>query len=422
MTIEITTLENGLRIISQDMPHLESTSLGVWVNAGTRAEKPDQHGLAHLLEHMAFKGTHTRSARQIAEEIEAVGGELNAATSIESTSYYARVLKDDVPLAVDILADILQNSTFDETELEREKDVILQEIKACEDSPDDVVFDLTQSTAYADQAIGRPILGTAETIGQMRSSQLFGYMTQNYTADNMIVGAAGAISHKALVDLVATKFAKLTSTKKEKLQSAQYYGGQNLSDQSFEQSHVVLAFEGFEYRHKDYYAAQVLSVLLGGGMSSRLFQEVREKHGLCYAIYSFCWGLSDTGLFGIHAATGPEHVTQMLDVITRELKKIAKDGPSTRELDRAKVQIKAGLLMGLESSVTRSEQLARQLLVFNKPVSNDELIAKIDTVSVEWIQNLVKEMTTHSSPTFCGAGPMTSLPPYETLKDSLRVS
>lgn len=417
MTLNITTLDNGLRVVSHHMPHLESTSLGVWIDSGARAEAENEHGVSHMLEHMAFKGTSRRSALQIAEEIEAVGGDLNAATSYETTCYCARILKDDMPLAVDILADILQNPTLQDDELAREKDVICQEIHAACDSPDDVVFDVAQQLAFPQQSLGRPILGTIESVSALTKQQLQNYMQTHYIAKNMVLSAAGFVDHEALVQRVETDFAHLSPAPQETFQPARYVGGQEVCEGRFDQSHVLLAFEGLSYIDKDYYAAQVMNMVLGGGMSSRLFQEVREKRGLCYSIYSFCWGLSDTGLFGIHAATSSEHVAELLDVVAGELKILADEGPSDVEVLRAKAQLKAGLLMGLESSATRCEQLARQMLIFGEPLSTQTLVEKIEAIDTVQIQDLVRKIIGQRQPLCSGVGPMAGLKSYDMLRD-----
>lgn len=383
MTVAVTELANGMRVVSHAMPHLETVSLGVWVGVGTRDENAREHGISHLLEHMAFKGTARRGARDIAEEIESVGGELNAATSPETTAYFARVLKDDVPLALDIIADILQSPRYDEAELAREKEVILQEIAAARDCPEDIAYDLMQEAAYPGQPLGRPIMGTAESVRGFAPADLHGYLKARYSPGVMVLSAAGAVDHDALVRLAEAAFSAQENQTAGTPAPARYGGGARSDGKPFEQSHVVLAFEAPSWRDEGLYAAQVLSCMLGGGMSSRLFQEARETRGLCYSIYSFCWNLSDTGLFGIHSATGEEQVPELLDLVGGELERIAGEAPPAVELDRAKAQLKAGLLMSLESSSARAEQLARQMLAFGRPLGVEELTGKVDTVSGE---------------------------------------
>lgn len=404
MGVLVTALANGFRVVSHQMPHLETASLGVWVNAGARSEALPQHGISHLLEHMAFKGTARRSAREIAEEIESAGGELNAATSHETTAYYARVLKGDVSLAVDIVADILRDPQFDSAELEREKDVILQEIAAAEDSPDDVAHDLAQDAAYPDQALGRAILGTPQSVSGFEPEDLTAYMLSNYTPGSMILAAAGAVEHGELVRLADEAFGDMAAETAPAPRPADYAGGYRSSSRPFEQSHLVLSFEGPSYHDDTMYAGQVLSSILGGGMSSRLFQEAREKRGLCYSIYAYSWCLSDTGLFGIHAATGSEQARELLEVMWTELEKFANEAASDDELARAKAQMKSGLLMSLESSGARAEQVARQTLAFGAPRSINELVDKVDGVDKESVRALASEIILSSRSSVSAVG------------------
>lgn len=398
MSTNITTLSNGLRVVSHDMPHLETVSLGFLVGAGARNETKSENGISHLLEHMAFKGTAKRSARAIAEEIEQVGGELNAATSLETTTYYARVLKGDEPVALEILADILQNSVFSEEELEREREVILQEIAATRDSPDEIAYDLLQDAAFPEQPIGRPILGTAERVMSFSANDLRGFLRSHYAAPRMIVSAAGRIDHGALVRHVEALFGGLSGGSSGRIERARYAGGVRTSDKPFEQSHLVLAFEGPSYRQPEFYTAQVFSGLFGGGMSSRLFQEVRERRGLCYSIYSSCWALGDTGLFGVHAATGPDMMSKLIDVVRAEFLRAADEEPGTGEVQRAKAQLKAGLLMSLESPSARAEQMARQLLLFDRLIGSKELIERVEAVTGDAIRDFAASLLSGPAP------------------------
>ena len=383
MTTEVTTLANGLRIVTDRMAHLETTSLGVWVAAGARHESEAETGISHLLEHMAFKGTASRSARAIAEEIEAVGGELNAATGLEHTAYYARVLKGDEGTALELLADILLNSSYAADELDREREVILQEIAMIQDSPEEIAYDLMHDAAYPGQPAGRPIIGTPHSVRSISASDLRGFLAARYVPGDMVVAAAGAVDHGRLVRHVEALFGGLARRASSGEVAARYEGGTRISRKAFEQSHLLWAFEGPSYRDAETYTAQVFSGLFGGGMSSRLFQEVRERRGLCYSIYSSAWGLSDTGLFGIHAATGPKMMSELIDVVSRELREIARRGPELAEMARAKAQLKAGLLMALESSSARAEQLARHLLIHGRLVPPSELVEAVEAVTPE---------------------------------------
>ncbi|MEZ5816341.1 MAG: pitrilysin family protein [Hyphomicrobiaceae bacterium] len=396
MTTNQSRLSNGLRVVSHEMPHLGTVALGLWVASGARHEAQAEHGISHLLEHMAFKGTRQRSALQIAEEIEQVGGDLNAATSLDTTSYYARVLKDDVGVAIEILADIIQNSLYDEEELEREREVILQEIAATRDSPDDTVYDLFQDAAFPGQALGRPILGTPESVTAFTASDLRAFLGSRYRAGGMVLSAAGNIRHETLVRHAEALFGGLPGGDIPTASPALYVGGSRVSTRLFEQAHVVLGYQGLSYRDPDFYALQVLSGILGGGMSSRLFQEVREKRGLCYSIYSSAWGLGDTGLLSVHASTGPETLAELVDVVRQELSGMVSEKPDDREIQRAKAQLKTGLLMSLESSVSRAEQMARQLLAFDRLLPADELIGKVDAVTAEGVRAVAERLMTGS--------------------------
>ncbi|MDX3925517.1 MAG: pitrilysin family protein [Shinella sp.] len=410
MKVECTQLPSGLTVVTESMPHLESAALGVWIKSGSRNELSDEHGIAHLLEHMAFKGTKRRSARQIAEEIENVGGEVNAATSTETTSYYARVLKDHVPLAVDILADILTESTFEDEELRREKQVILQEIGAANDMPDDVVFDKFSEVAYRGQTIGRPILGTPETVLSFSPAQIRGYLGRNYTTDRMFVVAAGAVDHDSFVREVENRFAPLSarSSSAAPFEAARYTGGDTRETRDLMDAQVLLGFEGKAYHARDFYCSQILANILGGGMSSRLFQEVREFRGLCYSVYAFHWGFSDTGVFGIHAATSGENLDELLPVIIQELRKSA-DRVDQQEIERARAQIRAQLLMGQESPAARAGQIARQMMLYGRPIPNEELMERLAGITTERLTDLAGRLFFDTVPTLSAIGPLESL-------------
>jgi len=406
MTTHETRLANGLRVVSYRMSHLETVSMGIWVGVGARHETAAEQGISHLLEHMAFKGTERRNAKDIAEEIEAVGGELNAATSLETTAYFARVLAGDIGLGLDILADILQRPRHAEEELEREREVILQEIAATRDSPDEIAYELLQEVAFPDQAIGRPILGTAASVRSFRAPDLRRFLEANYGASRMVLSAAGKIEHAQLLRHAEALFGGMNGGEGGRFEAARYGGGMRTSAKPFEQSHLLLAFEGPSYTLESYYTAQVFSALFGGGMSSRLFQEVRERRGLCYSIYSSYWALADTGLFGIHAATGPEMMAKLIEVVAGELSRAAAEPPTQAEVARAKAQIKAGMLMGLESSSARAEYMARQLLLFNRLIDTTEIVERIEAVTPDAIRTLAARLVTATKPsvTVVGAG------------------
>jgi len=420
MNVECTRLPSGLTVVTENMPHLESVALGTWIKSGSRNETEAEHGIAHLLEHMAFKGTNQRSARQIAEEIENVGGEVNAATSTETTSYYARVLKDNVPLAVDILADILTDSVFDEEELEREKHVILQEIGAADDTPDDVVFDRFSEQAFRGQTIGRSILGTPETVQSFSSDQIRGYLSRNYTTDRMFVVAAGKVDHDAFVKQVEARFASLPTKPSTTpvMDAARYTGGEAREERDLMDTQVLLGFEGKAYHMRDFYCSQILANILGGGMSSRLFQEVREIRGLCYSVYAFHWGFSDTGIFGIHAATGGENLPELVPVIIDELRK-ASEHIDQQEIDRSRAQIRAQLLMGQESPAARAGQIARQMMLYGRTIPNQEMMERLAGITTERLTDLAGRLFFDTAPTLSAIGPVDHLVPLDDIREAL---
>ncbi|MEM7045438.1 MAG: pitrilysin family protein [Pseudomonadota bacterium] len=417
---QITTLPNGLRVATVAMPSVQTASVGVWVDAGARHERPEINGVAHMLEHMAFKGTARRSARLIAEEIENVGGQLNAYTSRENTAYYARVLADDLPLAADILADILQHSTFEPEELERERGVILQEIGQTLDTPDDLIFDLFQETAFPDQSLGRSILGPADIVRGMSRDQLTGYMAEHYAPERMIFAASGKVEHERLVDLGAELFQKLParSSGNGEVEMGRYAPGDLRKDRDLEQVHLILGLPAFSYHDDDFYALQVLSAMLGGGMSSRLFQEVREKRGLAYSVFSFAACYRDTGVFGIYAGTGEEQTAELVPVLCDELTALMNNA-SEEELARARAQLKASMMMGLESCFAQSEDIARQLLIFGRRIPQEETIAEIDAVDAEAIRRVGERLIDGARPTLAAIGPVSKLPELDAVEQRL---
>jgi predicted Zn-dependent peptidase len=405
MSVEVTRLENGLTVVTDSMSHLQTASVGVWVNTGARHETAHEHGVSHMLEHMAFKGTERRSALAIAEEIETVGGHLNAHTTHEATAYYARVLKQDTGLAVDILADILQNSVFDPEEVERERGVIISEIGQAHDTPDDVVFDDLLEAAYQDQPLGRSILGTVETVSNFSRDELQGYMGQRYLAPGMVLAAAGGVDHQELVRLAGDRFGALPNRKSNGAETAIFRPGERRKERDLEQVHLALAFEGPTYGDPDYYTAQVFSGVLGGGMSSRLFQEVREKRGLCYSVFAFSWSFADTGVFGIYAGTSPDDVAELMPVLSGELGRLGHDA-SEDEVARARAQIKAGLMMGLESSSSRSEQIARQYMIHGRVLPIGELIEKVDAVDAAAVRRYAGRLLSGPGLALSAIGPL----------------
>jgi predicted Zn-dependent peptidase len=418
MSVAVTTLQSGIQVVTDTMPHLESASLGVYVHSGSRDERNDEHGVSHFLEHMAFKGTRRRSARQIAEEIEAVGGDLNAATSVESTAYFARILKADVPLALDVLSDILTDPAFDPEELTREQNVIVQEIGAVEDTPDDIVFDHLQSIAFPDQAVGRSILGTPTTVRSLTGRKLRAYLGRTYRAPDMVIAAAGAIDHQTVLGEAERRFAKLNGAAASPPMPARFRGGSRIEARDLEQVHVAMALEGLPQRNSDLYSLHVFTHIVGGGMSSRLFQEVREVRGLCYSIYAFHSPYADTGMFGLYAGTDQVDAPELMRVVIDEIQSAAET-LTEKEVARAKAQMKAGILIALESSSARAEQLARQLTTHRRPIPVEEIVAKVDAVTVESARAAGRALIRRSRPALAVLGRGRGLESVATIAESL---
>ncbi|SOC11043.1 predicted Zn-dependent peptidase [Rhodobacter sp. JA431] len=416
--INLTTLPNGLRIVTERMPSLASASIGVWVQAGGRHERPEQNGIAHFLEHMAFKGTKTRNALQIAEAIEDVGGYMNAYTSRETTAYYARVLGDDVALALDVISDIVLNPVFDAREIEVERHVILQEIGQALDTPDDIIFDWLQEAAYPDQAIGRTILGPAEKVSNFGRADLSCFVGEHYGPDQMILSAAGAVDHDAVVKQAEALFGHLSAIGKRDVQKAAWSGHERRELKDLEQVHFALAFEGPSYQGADLYTAQVYSTALGGGMSSRLFQKIREERGLCYSIFAQASAYDDTGMITIYAGTSGEEVADLCGLTVEELKRAAED-MTEAEVARARAQMKAGLLMGLESPSSRAERMARNIAIWGRVPGLDEVSNRIDAVSVEAVRDYAGRMISQDRTALALYGPAQLAPDLEGLRRRL---
>ena len=415
--VRLTRLPNGLTVVSETMPRVETVSIGAYVAAGTRHETEAENGVSHFLEHMAFKGTTRRDAAAIAREIENVGGHLNAYTARESTAYYCKVLKEDLPLAADIIGDILTHSTFIPEELERERGVILQEIGQANDTPDDIIFDHFQSTAFLNQPMGRPTLGTEETVKAMTRHALTGYMRHHYGPERMVVAAAGAVEHDTVVDLVKRHFADLPEVAPDAPEPARYVGGEFREVRDLDQVHIVLGFPGTAYKDPLHYPTLLLSTLLGGGMSSRLFQEIRERRGLVYSIYSFAHPFKDSGLFAVYAGTGETEAAELVPVTLEELRRVQRD-VTQEELDRAKAQFRASLLMSLESTGSRAEQLARQIQVHGRAIPVEETKAKIAAVTVEDVQRAAARAF-RGAPTLAALGPARKVPAAPAIAEAL---
>ena len=407
MPVQLTTLPSGLRVVTDPMDSVETVAAGVWVAAGTRHETAGVNGISHLLEHMAFKGTERRSAQNIAEEMDNVGGQLNAYTSRDHTAYFSKVLKEDTALAVDILSDILLNPAMDDKELAREQYVIAQEICQAVDTPDDIIFDHFQATAFPDQPMGWPVLGREDIVKSITSRDLKTYMAGHYAADAMVVSVSGAVDHDSFVSLVEKAFAGLPPKTQVNETPGHYSGGDFRERRSLEQVHIVLGFNGVSFDDEDFYNLATLSTLLGEGMSSRLFQEIREKRGLAYTVFSTAQSFSDAGLFSIYTGTGRDDVPKLIPVLCDEIRKTT-GRISDAEVARARAQLKAGILMSLESPSSRCAQRARQILVYGRPLGTQEVIECIEGVDASGIAAAAQRVFS-GQPTLVALGELDSL-------------
>lgn len=414
MAAQVTTLNNGIRVVSLNMPALETASVGIYVDVGTRFEHAGQVGISHMFEHMVFKGTNKRSARGIAEEIEAVGGHLNAYTTRDMTAYYARVLKADLGLAVDLLSDLLSNARFADAEVLREQDVICQEIGQANDTPDDIIFDHLQSVAFKDQPLGFSILGTPENVRSINAQALRDYRGQHYQGGALVVAAAGKVVHEDLVAHVEEHLGHIERGVERTPEIAKYTGGDHRDIRSLEQVHLAMAFEAVSFPSSDIYALQLYATILGGGMSSRLFQEVREERGLAYAVFSDVAAHADTGLLSVYAGTSAEDAPEALQVISDCILSM-RDRIGETELDRARAQLKAALAMSLESSTALSEQLGRHMLMFGRPIPAAEILARVDEVREADVRRVADELLSRGPLSFATVGPASHLPNYDEL-------
>ena len=418
MTVRLTTLDNGLRIVTEHMPGLKSASAGVWVMAGGRHERPEQNGIAHFLEHMAFKGTERRTALQIAEEIEDVGGYINAYTSREMTAYYARVLESDVGLALDVIGDIVLNPAFHEADIETERHVILQEIGQALDTPDDIVFDWLQEVSYPDQPFGRTILGPEERVSAFTAADLKGFVGERYAPGEMILSAAGAVDHDAIVAQALASFGGIKARPALGFDVARFAGTERREVKDLEQVHFAMAFDGPGYRDADVHTAQVYATAMGGGMSSRLFQKIREERGLCYSIFAQAGAYEDAGQITLYAGTSEDEIDDLMGLTMDEMKRAAED-MSDAEVARARAQIKAGMLMGLESASSRAERLARLMAIYGRVPDVDEVVARIDAVTTADVRRFAEGLTTAGT-ALALYGPVEAAPGLEAIRDRLR--
>ena len=413
----IHSLKSGLTLITDYIDTVETVSVGMWNKVGARNEHENVNGVAHLLEHMAFKGTHSRSALEIAKEVEMVGGAVNAYTSREITAYYMKVLKEDIALSIDIISDILQNSAFDSGELDRERGVILQEIGMYLDTPDDVVFDKWQEVAYPNQPMGRSILGTSEIIKTISRDQVEAFMKSYYRPEKMVFSVSGNFNENNVIELIEKHFHNLPQGSEDHSPKAIYHGGEFRQDKDLEQVNIILGFEGVDFYSDLYYPTAVYSAVLGSGMSSRLFQEIREKRGLVYSISSYTSSFSDSGIFGVYAGTGQKEVMELVPVLCDQLN-IDASQFTTEELQRAKAQFKSGLLMGQESTSRRCRSNASKYLMHNRLISHEEMISEIDNVQLGDLEKARKNIL-KSNITLSSIGPVKNLESLDSVKRRL---
>ena len=419
MTIRSQTLSNGFTVATEFIPNFKTAALGIWVRVGGRHETLEQNGIAHFLEHMAFKGTKKRNSLDIAEAVENVGGYINAYTSREVTNYFCRVLSEDVELAMDVISDIVLNSTIEPTELDIERSVILQEIGQSNDTPDDIIFDWLQETAYPRQPYGRSILGTTQNIKNLSREDLLNFTRTHYSPNKMILCAVGDINHESIVDFGEKYFSDLAETEEQAVVPSVFVGGEKRVLKDLEQAHFALSVKSSGIRDEDIFASQIFSVAMGGGMSSKLFQEIREKRGLCYSIFSSIDAGSDTGNFTIYAGTSEDKLHELSNVVIDELRD-SVESISQKELNKARAQIKASMLMGLESSSNRCERLARSLSVWGRIVPLSETIEKINSVSLENLRNFGQKIFSKGQPALALYGPVKKAPCLGELVERLR--
>jgi predicted Zn-dependent peptidase len=380
--MQATRLTNGVRVLSERLPDLASVTVGIWVENGSRYEREDQAGISHFLEHLFFKGTERRTAAQIAEAIDAVGGVLNAFTGKEYTCYYAKVLREHVPLALDLLADIFTHSRFESDEIERERTVIIQEISEVEDRPDDYVHELFNLAFWPGHPLSRPIAGSAQSVSRFYRDDFIRFLDTRYRPDRILIAAAGDLAHEDLVEVAERNFGALSgSAPTPDGKPPEARPGVSVHQKTLEQVHLCLGTPGIPQADPDRYAAHLLNLALGGGMSSRLFQEIRERRGKAYTVYSFLSSYLDAGYTGFYVGTSPEWVREVVEVIRAELERVTRDGLAADELVRVKNQMKGNMLLGLETSDSRMSRLAKNAIYFGRDVTLDEVATGIDGVT-----------------------------------------
>lgn len=401
------TLSNGIRVVSETLPKSRSVSIGVWVKVGSRHEPPAIGGISHFIEHMFFKGTGKRSAKDIAIEMDSIGGEMNAFTSQETTTYYAKVVDEHLPVVIEILADILIGAKFDPSEMEKERRVILEEIKGVEDTPDDYIHELFTNTVWPDNSLGRPILGTRETIRELKHNDIVSYIDSYYHPREIVISVAGNFEHTRLIELLDLHFGKLARTGVPKKEATPAFTrAVTVRKKQLEQVQLCLGCKGINYMHEDRFVISALNTVLGNSMSSRLFQEIREQNALAYSIYSYVTSYRDTGLLTVYAGTDPSNALDVVRLVVKEMKKIKEEGITPAEELRVKNQIKGSLILSLESSNSHMSRLARQEIYFGKYISMDDIIKGVEKVTMDQVQRLAQQLFTGENTSLTVLGPL----------------
>ena len=388
-----TTLDNGIRVITEEIPYLKSVSIGVWVTTGSRDEQPHENGISHFIEHLLFKGTERRTAFDIAKEIDSVGGTLNAFTGREYTCFYAKVIDKNLPLAIDLLSDIFLHSLMDAKDVEKERMVILQEIKMVEDTPDDYIHDFFNRVCWGDHPLGFPIFGTSDLVQSFTREQIFQFLRETYQPKRIIICAAGNLKHEEAVDLIAGAFGQLPQSNRERQRLKPHsICTTNIRKRELEQVHFCLGTKGLQYNHSLRFASYLLNTILGGGMSSRLFQEIRENRGLAYSVYSYLPSYIDTGLVVVYAGTNENSFQEVIELVHQEFKRLKEDPFKNGELETAKEQLKGNLLLSLESSDNLMTRLAKNEIYFGTYLPVERTLKGVDEVKEEVVRNLAKEL------------------------------
>lgn len=401
-----TTLSNGVRIITEEIPHVRSVCLGFWVGAGSRDEDDNNNGIAHFIEHMMFKGTGKRTAKEIAETLDAVGGQLNAFTSKEYTCYYAKVLDEHLSIAVDLLGDMFFNSLFKAEDIEKEKNVIIEEIKMYEDAPDELVHDIFASTLWSGHALGRPIIGTDEIIKRLGREDLISFRDDFYTPDSLVVAAAGNVRHNEIIEKLGPMFERLkTKTAERRYTAPKAHSSIHSRKKDTEQVHLCIGTPGLPMDHDNTYVFHILNSVLGGGISSRLFQEIREERGLAYSVYTYQSSYRDAGLFSVYAGLSQNNLNQVISLVAKEMKDFRMNGITRDELYRAKEQIKGSMYLGLENVSNRMSRIGKSELCLNRIVSIEEAVQKVNSVSLQSVKDLADTLFKNENIVVTSIGP-----------------